>query len=150
MIQSSDSSVLMKFKDNSYGTVYEIDKSIGGTDNASIGDIKNFADAVVIKKESVYPKSEDFITGTTDVVAKIHSLNLPVYVELFSNEFVSQAWDFYSDATVEINTFVSDSHTNIDGVVTDYPKTADRYRSKSPDPTISFSFSNTKLDYLNL
>ncbi|MCH99901.1 glycerophosphoryl diester phosphodiesterase family protein, partial [Trifolium medium] len=45
--------------------------------------------------------------------------------ETFSNEFVSQAWDFYSDSTVEINSFVQG--VEIDGIITDFPKTASRY-----------------------
>ncbi|MFS7963666.1 putative glycerophosphodiester phosphodiesterase [Helianthus anomalus] len=43
-----------------------------------------------------------------------------------SNEFLSQPWDFFSDPYVEINTYVLVA--NVDGVVTDYPATAARYR----------------------
>ena len=129
MIQSTNSSVLMKFKDNDkYEIVYKIEKSIRDASNASVEDIKKFADSVVVNKESVFLLNSLFLTGLTDVVAKLQAFKLPVYVELFSNEFISQTWDFFSDATVEINSFVSG--TGISGVITDFPKTAARYRSK--------------------
>ncbi|KAK8985868.1 hypothetical protein V6N11_037591 [Hibiscus sabdariffa] len=44
-----------------------------------------------------------------------------------SNEFTAQAWDFFSDATVEINSFYAGA--GINGVITDFPKTSDRYWS---------------------
>ncbi|TXG67442.1 hypothetical protein EZV62_008717 [Acer yangbiense] len=127
MIQSTNSSVLMKFKDNDkYEIVYKIEESIRDASNATVEDIKKFADSVVVNKVSVFPVNAAFITGLTDVVAKLQAFKLPVYVELFSNEFISQAWDFFSDATMEINSFVSG--TGISGVITDFPKTASRYR----------------------
>ncbi|KAI9185651.1 hypothetical protein LWI28_009171 [Acer negundo] len=129
MIQSTNSSVLMKFKDNDkYEIVYKIEKSIHDASNTSVEDIKKFADSVVINKESVFPSNAAFLTKLTVVIAKLQAFKLPVYVELFSNEFVSQAWDFFSDATVEINSFVLE--TGISGVITDFPETAARYRSK--------------------
>ncbi|TQE07672.1 hypothetical protein C1H46_006743 [Malus baccata] len=129
-IQSTNSSVLMKFKEKtSYELVYKIEENIGDTLSSTIEDIKKFADSVVINKASIFPESEAFITGVTDVVSKLQAAKLPVYVELFSNEFVTQAWDFFSDPTVEINLFVSGA--NVDGVITDFPKTAARYK-KNP------------------
>ncbi|GLU23860.1 hypothetical protein SLE2022_398360 [Rubroshorea leprosula] len=128
MIQSRDSSVLKKV--NSAGTyelVYRIDESIRDALNATVEDIKSFAHSVVVDSTSVFPVNDaDFLTGTTDVVTKLQSFKLLVYVETFSNEFTSQPWDFYSDATVQINTFYRG--TGINGVVTDFPKTSARYR----------------------
>jgi len=129
MIQSTNSSVLLKFKEKAkYELVYKIDEIVGGAVDSAISDIKRFAHSVVVKKESVYPVSELFVIASTKIVSKFKSSNLSVYVETFSNEFLSQAWDFMSDAYVEINTFVQDAA--IDGVITDFPKTANRYRSK--------------------
>ncbi|EOY12180.1 SHV3-like 2, putative isoform 4, partial [Theobroma cacao] len=106
MIQSSNSSVLMKFKGKSnYKLVYKVDEDIGGAQQASIDDIKSFASAVVISKDSVFPENNAFLTGVTDVVPRLQAANLSVYVHTFSNEFTSQAWDFFSDATVEVNSF---------------------------------------------
>ncbi|XP_052207385.1 glycerophosphodiester phosphodiesterase GDPDL3-like isoform X2 [Diospyros lotus] len=127
MIQSSDSSVLTKFKkESSYELVYKVDENIRDADNESITTIKNFANSVVVSKASVFPQNQGFITGMTDVVNKLHAFKLPVYVELFRNEFLSQAWDFLSDANVEINTYVQS--VNIDGIVTEFPGTAAKYK----------------------
>ncbi|KAH7546818.1 hypothetical protein FEM48_Zijuj01G0241400 [Ziziphus jujuba var. spinosa] len=126
-IQSSNSSVLAKFqgKEN-YKLVYRIEEKISDIDASSLDDIKKFASSVVVNKDSVFPETELFLTGTTNVVKKLQSSNLSVYVETFNNEFVSQPWDFFSDATVEINSYVMGA--NIDGVITPFPKTAARYK----------------------
>ncbi|KAG2682476.1 hypothetical protein I3760_11G193000 [Carya illinoinensis] len=127
MIQSTNSSVLMKFKDKkNYECVYKVDENIRDALDSTVMDIKTFAHSVVVGKDSVYPENQAFISSTTDTVSKLQSFKLPVYVELFSNEFVSQAYDFYSDATVEINTYVMAA--KVDGVITDFPKTAARYK----------------------
>uniref|UniRef100_A0A7N2M9N3 glycerophosphodiester phosphodiesterase n=2 Tax=Quercus lobata TaxID=97700 RepID=A0A7N2M9N3_QUELO len=127
MIQSTNSSVLQQFKDKTnYELVYKVDENIRDAANSAVGDIKKFAHAVVVGKTSVFPENNAFLTGVTDTVSKLKSFKLPVYVETFSNEFVSQAWDFFSDATVEINSYVTGA--SVDGVITDYPKTAARYK----------------------
>ncbi|KAF5479009.1 hypothetical protein F2P56_005521 [Juglans regia] len=127
MIQSANSSVLMKFKDKkNYECVYKVDENIRDALDSTVKNIKTFAHSVVVGKESVFPENQAFITSTTDTVSKLQSFGLPVYVETFSNEFVSQAYDFYSDAHVEINTYVMAA--KVDGVITDFPKTAARYK----------------------
>uniref|UniRef100_A0A5B6Z4K6 glycerophosphodiester phosphodiesterase n=1 Tax=Davidia involucrata TaxID=16924 RepID=A0A5B6Z4K6_DAVIN len=127
MIQSTNSSVLIKFKEKSnYELVYQVDENIRDALNSTILDIKKFASSVVISKSSVFPDNVKFLTGSTDVVSELQAFKLPVYVRLFSNEFASQAWDFFSDANVEINSYVMGA--GIDGVVTDFPGTAVKYR----------------------
>ncbi|XP_004293798.1 PREDICTED: glycerophosphodiester phosphodiesterase GDPDL3-like [Fragaria vesca subsp. vesca] len=127
MIQSTNSSVLMKFKEKSKcKLVYKIEEVIRDALHTTLQDIKKFADAVVINKASVFPENVEYVIGATDVVTKLHAFDLHVYVELFSNEYLSQAWDFFSDPTVEINSFVSG--VNVDGIITDFPKTAVRYK----------------------
>ncbi|XAR67403.1 Glycerophosphodiester phosphodiesterase [Bertholletia excelsa] len=127
MIQSANSSVLRKLKEEShYQLVYNVDENIRSADNLSIEEIQKFANAVVVSKPSVFPDNEGFITSMTDVVQKLHTFNLSVYVGIFRNEFVSQPWDFFSDAYVEINSYVRGA--GIDGVITEYPKTAATYR----------------------
>uniref|UniRef100_A0A6N2M837 glycerophosphodiester phosphodiesterase n=1 Tax=Salix viminalis TaxID=40686 RepID=A0A6N2M837_SALVM len=127
MIESTNSSVLMKFKDKKkYERVYRIEEDIRDAQDAAMKDIKGFADSVVISKASVFPLSGSFLTDGTNVVPKLKSYGLSVYVETFSNEFVSQAWDYFSDATVEINSFVSEA--NISGVITEFPQTSARYK----------------------
>ncbi|GMY31097.1 glycerophosphodiester phosphodiesterase GDPDL3-like [Fagus crenata] len=130
MIQSSSSSVLMQFKDKTkYERVYMVEENIRDALNSTVEDIKQFADSVTVSKTSVFLENMAFVTGVTDIVSKLQSFKLPVYVETFSNEFVSQAWDFFSDATVEINSYVTG--VNVDGVITDFPKTAARYKRNS-------------------
>ncbi|KAF8414198.1 hypothetical protein HHK36_002198 [Tetracentron sinense] len=127
MIQSTNSSVLTKFKDKpDYELVYKIDEPIRDALNSTIDDIRKFADSVVVSKASIFPDNQAFLISLTDVVPKLHSYNLRVYVQLFQNEFVSQAWDFFSDPTVEINSFVMQA--KIDGIITDFPSTAVAYR----------------------
>ncbi|KAA8523597.1 hypothetical protein F0562_010020 [Nyssa sinensis] len=127
MIQSTNSSVLIKFKEKSdYELVYRVDESIRDVLNSTILDIKKFAHSVVISKSSVFPDIDQYLSGSTDVVSKLQAFNLPVYARIFRNEFVSQAWDFFSDAIVEINSYVMEA--GIDGVITDFPGTAVKYR----------------------
>ncbi|KAI4294939.1 hypothetical protein MLD38_040775 [Melastoma candidum] len=128
LIQSSSSSVLVKVKDSvKCELVYEVPKNISGATKAAIAEIKKFADSVVVTKESVFPLNSAFILeNATHVVEKFHAEKLFVYVKLFRNEYFSQAYDFLSDPTVEINSFVMTG--KIDGVITDFPKTAASYK----------------------
>ena len=129
MIQSTNSSVLVEFKKQSkYEAVYKVDEKISDSSDSAIEDIKKCANAVVIGKESVFSLLDSFITRQTNVVEKLQKSKLPVYVELFQNEFVSQPYDFLSDATVEINSYVTGAGVN--GTITEFPFTAARYRSK--------------------
>ncbi|CAF1761493.1 hypothetical protein Bca4012_044819 [Brassica carinata] len=127
MIQSTNSSVLVDFKKQSrYETVYQVEETIRDILDSAIEDIKKFADAVVVRKNSVFPVSQSFTTGQTNLVERLQRFQLPVYVELFRNEFVSQPWDFLSDATVEINSHVTGA--GINGTITEFPLTAARYK----------------------
>ncbi|XP_010415240.1 PREDICTED: glycerophosphodiester phosphodiesterase GDPDL1-like [Camelina sativa] len=128
IIQSTDSSVLLDFKKQSkYKTVYKIQECIRDISDYGIEKIKEFANAVVINKASVFPDSDSFLTGQTNVVERLQKSKLPVYVGLFQNEFVSQPYDFFADATVEINTYIS--LVGINGIITEFPFTAARYKT---------------------
>ncbi|ONK68516.1 uncharacterized protein A4U43_C05F12650 [Asparagus officinalis] len=129
-IQSTNSSVLVKFKQQTkYNLMYKVDESIRDAVSSSIVDIKKFADSVAVDKESIYPTSMKFITGQTQLVSTLQKGGLAVYVYILRNEFVSQAWDFFSDPIVEINSFVEEA--GVDGVITDFPGTARAYKSNS-------------------
>lgn len=129
MVKSSDSAVLRKFKSRSnYELVYLVKEDIRDITNSTISEIKKFASSVVITKGSVFPIDQAFLTSQTDVVPKLQAFGLHVYVQRFRNEFVSQAWDFFSDPYVEINTYVSVMEIN--GVITNFPATAVKYKSK--------------------
>ena len=125
MIQSRNSSVLVDIKKQSkYETVYKVEKTIDDISDSAIEDIKKFADAVVIIKPSVLPLCDDsFVTGKTNVVERLQKSKLLVDVELFQNEFVS-------DATVEINSYITGA--GINGTITEFPLTASKYKSKCP------------------
>ncbi|KAI3810247.1 hypothetical protein L1987_19858 [Smallanthus sonchifolius] len=128
LIESSDSAVLKVFKarSNTRELVYEVDENICDALNSTIADISEFANYVIIGKESVYPRISGFLGDQTDVVEKLRAFKLPVYVQFFDNEFVAQPWDFFSDPYVEINSYVNGAEAN--GVITSYPATASKYR----------------------
>ncbi|KAL6570812.1 hypothetical protein OROGR_000362 [Orobanche gracilis] len=127
MIKSRDSALLSKFKSSGkYELVYLVDEDVRDILNSTILEIKKIANSVVISKKSVFPSDDAFLTGETAIVPKLQAFNLPVYVQLFRNEFVSQPWDFFSDPYVEINTHVY--YMGIDGVITEYPATAAKFK----------------------
>ncbi|KAI3703031.1 hypothetical protein L6452_28785 [Arctium lappa] len=128
LIESSEISVLRLFKarSNRHGLVYELDENIRDANNSTISKISDIAKSVIIGKESVYPRNDGFLFGQTGVVEKLQSFKLPVYVQIMSNEFLSQPWDFFSDPYAEMVSYVLGA--GVDGVVTDYPATAARYR----------------------
>ncbi|XP_076897608.1 glycerophosphodiester phosphodiesterase GDPDL3-like isoform X1 [Bidens hawaiensis] len=129
LIQSPEGGVLKLFKakSNRHELVYEVNENIRDALNSTISEISEIANSVVVGKASVFPKTAGFLVGQTDVVAKLQAFKLPVYVQLMNNEFVSQPWDFFSDPYVEINSYVLGA--NVDGIITNYPATAARYRS---------------------
>ncbi|KAG6504471.1 hypothetical protein ZIOFF_036804 [Zingiber officinale] len=127
MIQSPNSSVLEMFKQlTQYKLVYKIDYTIRDADPSSVSDIKTFAHAVALSQDSIYPELNLYITGETGLIPKFHAAGLDVYVYLFQNEFLSQPWDFLSDATVMINTYSVGA--GVDGIITDFPGTGRRYK----------------------
>lgn len=143
LIQSTNKAVLMKFKEkkqmNHDELVYKVDKNIRGVTDSAIKDIKNFAGSIVIRKHSVFPSNNGFVglKNGTDVVVRLKSSGIRVYVETFRNEFLSQEFDFLSDPTVEIDSFVRG--IKIHGIITDFPATTARYRSKE---TLLFSIAS--------
>ncbi|RWW27580.1 hypothetical protein GW17_00007985 [Ensete ventricosum] len=130
MILSTNSSVLVEFRQKTkFKLVYKIDESIRDAVASSIVEIKEFADAVAIHRQSVYPVTQQFTTSQTDIVPKLQNAGLAVYAYLFQNEFVAQPWDFFSDATVEINSYVQGA--GVDGLITDFPATASAKMGKN-------------------
>jgi len=91
--------------------------------------IKKYADAVNVVKKSIMPESKIYITsGATKIVEQMHASNISVYVSGFSTETLSMQLDFYSDPYIELISFIAEG---IDGVITDNPKTASAFTSKS-------------------
>ncbi|PAN06758.1 hypothetical protein PAHAL_1G286500 [Panicum hallii] len=131
MIQSTNSSVLVKFKqETKYDLVYMIEEDVRDAAPSSLADIKKFASAVSVSTKSVFPTTNQFLTNqTNNLASSLKSVGLPVYVYLLMNEFVSQPYDFFSDATAQINGYVQGA--KVDGVITDFPGTAHRYKLNS-------------------
>lgn len=130
MIQSKDSAVLVKLKQQKakYKLVYTLPPGIGDASPSSLADVKEFAEAVVVDKTSFFATSVQFIINQTSLVKDLQSAGLTVYAQVFRNEFLSQPWDFFSDETVEINSYARS--LKVDGLITDFPKTVRRYKSK--------------------
>lgn len=81
VIQSTNKSVLTRIREKSkYKIVDKVDEDIRSVDDLSLKDINSFADPVAVTKESVFPKSGGFITGVTDVVSRLKTIDLTVYV----------------------------------------------------------------------
>jgi hypothetical protein len=130
MIQSTNSSVLVKFKqETKYNLVYMIEESVRDAAPSSLADIKKFADAVSVGTTSVFPETHYYLTNQTNkLVPNLKSAGLQVYVYVLMNEFASQPNDFFADATSQINAYVQSA--KVDGVITDFPGTAHRYKRK--------------------
>ncbi|XP_074318186.1 glycerophosphodiester phosphodiesterase GDPDL3-like [Silene latifolia] len=126
MIQSTSSAVLKAMKGKKYELVYEVDETIRGAPNATIADIKKFADSVVVNKKSVFPTFLGYTAGMTDVVPHIQSFKLPVYVQILRNEFSEIPYDFFSDPINEMNNYIMGA--GVDGVITEFPKSAAEYK----------------------
>jgi glycerophosphoryl diester phosphodiesterase len=132
MIQSANSSTLVKFKQQAkYNLVYMLDEDVKDAAPSSVADIKKFADAVSVSTTSIYPSTSNFLLNqTSHLVKTLQAAGLPVYAHVLMNEFISQPYDFFSDATAQINAFVQKGGGGggVDGVITDFPATAHRYK----------------------
>ena len=129
MIQSTNSSVLEKFKQQTkYDLVYMINEEVRDAAPSSLTDIKKFASAVSVDTGSVFPESHHFTMYKTNLVQTLQNAGLSVYVYTLMNEFASQAYDFFSDPTVQINWYVTAA--GVDGLITEFPATARRYKCK--------------------
>lgn len=128
MIQSDDSAVLSKFQGESgYKRLLRF-KEISGVSKQAAKEIKKYADGAVLSRRSLIAIDLDFTNHQTNVVQELHACNVSVYVHVMRNEFVHIPYDYYSDPTVEIATYVVD--VKVDGVITEFPKTASRYLSE--------------------
>jgi hypothetical protein len=134
LIQSKDSAVLVKLKQQKTKCklVYTLPSDIGDASNSSLKDIKKFAHAVVVDRISVFTLSYNFIIRQNRLVHDLQSAGLAVYAQVFRNEFVAVPFDFFGDATVQINYYVQSF--NLSGIITDFPKTVRRYKSMSNWP----------------
>ena len=125
-IESDDTSVLSKFKDiPSYKKVLFIQDKIDDIPVQTAEEIKKYADGVNLPKTSIIKTSESLLIGLTNAVKSLKDLNLTVFVHSFNNEYLSLAFDYWSDPNLEVSIFVKAA--KVDGIVTDFPATAYRY-----------------------
>lgn len=128
LIQSDDSSVLLKFKDNpNYQRVFYVQESISGAPDQVAQEVKKYADAVFVHRDAIVVASNNFAFNFTKTIPALHAANISVYVGYLKNEFENLIFDYLSDPYVELTTFYSQK---VDGFVTDYPGTANLFTSK--------------------
>ncbi|OMO61762.1 Glycerophosphoryl diester phosphodiesterase [Corchorus capsularis] len=126
LIQSDDTSVLSKFQGvQAYKRLLRIPEAIGDAPKPTVDTIKKYADGVVLSRPSLIEVKNGFTKAQTNVLDEMHKANISVYVSVFRNEFVSLAFDFFADPTVELATYVA--ALEVDGVITEFPGTASRY-----------------------
>ncbi|KAL7217858.1 hypothetical protein ACSBR2_011147 [Camellia fascicularis] len=90
MIQSTDSSVLIKFKEekSNYELVYVVDEDIRDADNSTVAEITKFANSVVVSKSSVFPNSDAYLT---DAIVEINSFVMGAEIDGVITEFPGTA-----------------------------------------------------------
>lgn len=129
LIQSDDSSVLLKFKDvPTYERVFYLEQSISGAPEQVSQEVKKYADAVFVHRNAIMVDSQSFASNFTKTVPAFHAANISVYVGVLRNEFENLIFDYLSDPYVEISTFYSQQ---VDGFVTDFPATANMFARSS-------------------
>ncbi|KAL5774909.1 hypothetical protein ACOSP7_012466 [Xanthoceras sorbifolium] len=126
LIQSDDSSVLSKFTNvKTYKRVLRLEKEVSNAPKQPLDEIKKHADAVVVPRRTVVTDKDGFASAYTNVVKELHSANVSVYISVLRNEFITFAFDYFSDPVLEIATYIAGA--GVDGIVTEYPATASRY-----------------------
>ena len=105
-----------------------IEDKIGDAPKQTVDEIKKYADAMNLPKSTVMKASGSLLTGMTNVVKELKDANITIFVHTLRNEYISLAFDYWSDPNVEIATYIHS--TKVDGIVTDFPGTASRYMSK--------------------
>jgi len=140
-IESDDSSVLSAFKKfPTFKRVLTIDPIISDASKPSVDDIREFADVVMVTRGSLVKVNGFFLTGFTDLAAKLQAANLTVHVGVLRNEFTNFGFDYFADPMIEIATY--SSAIVVDGLVTEFPATATSYfRSPCSDLTKNLSYT---------
>lgn len=121
-----------------------LDEKIGDAPKQPVQEIKKFAHAVAITRASVVDIDNYFTTALTNVVGEFQKANISVYVYVLRNEFITLAFDYYSDPIVEIATLVGGAR--VDGIITEFPGTASKYMSKNYSSNIESLLWAAELD----
>ncbi|GLU01375.1 hypothetical protein SLE2022_186860 [Rubroshorea leprosula] len=126
LIQSDDSSVLSKFQGvPAYKTVLTIKDTIGTAPKQPLDEIKKYATTVVLSRPSLITINNGFAQAQTTVLKQMQGANISVFVSVLRNEYVSLAYDYFSDPIVELATYIAGLGVN--GVITEFPGTASKY-----------------------
>lgn len=127
---SSESSVLDKFKAiPTYQRVLHIKEQVGFVTNETALEVKKYADAVLLHKNSIYSefRQEGLTFNLTNLISCLHWANVSVYAGNVLNEFQDIFMDFGSDPYLLIHNLI---YYGADGIVTQYPSTASAYSRK--------------------
>ncbi|CDY28913.1 BnaA02g25630D [Brassica napus] len=110
--------------------MYRVDKDIQNVTDSAINAILSFAGTIVISMNSVLPYNRGGLVRLkkADVVPRLKVRGVRVFVNTFSNEFVTQPLDLFSDSTVEVDFFFQTA--KIDGIITELRVTSARYKNK--------------------
>lgn len=121
--------MLSKFQNvPAYKRVLFLKDEISDAPRKPVEEIKKYADAVILPRFSIVPTTDGFAVTTTKVVDEMHAANLSAYVQVLRNEFITLPFDYFSDPTIEVATYTA--AIGVDGIITEYPATANRYLSK--------------------
>jgi len=136
LVYSYSSSVLAKFKEETYyELVYDINGAYGEVAPSGLAELQKFASAVAVPRRSVIDEDDGFTISQTEMVRSLQAAGYPVYVYNLGNEYVSQPFDFFADATVQMNTYVEVA--GVDGLITDFPASARRYKGNTKSLRLS-------------
>ncbi|KAG8064844.1 hypothetical protein GUJ93_ZPchr0004g39361 [Zizania palustris] len=127
MIESSNSSVLVKFKQQTkYDLVYMINEEVKDATPSSLAVIKKFADAVSVEGSCIFPENHHLTTYQTNLV-RIPTECWSPSLCLYSYERVC-----FSAIRLLLRCHRTDqrvcSGAGVDGVITEFPATARRYK----------------------
>ncbi|CAM8942496.1 unnamed protein product [Rhodiola kirilowii] len=130
LIQSDDTSVLAQFQNApTYQRVLMIKEIISNIEKPAVEEIKKHANAINVLRASLVASTMAFTTAQTNVVQEMHAANISVYAHTFRNEYVVLPFDFFADPMVELATYIAG--LGVDGVVVDFPSTANAYLRSS-------------------
>jgi glycerophosphoryl diester phosphodiesterase len=128
LIASDDYAVLVAFsKFPGFKRVLQIGHMISDASKQSVEEVAKFADAVSISCGLVVEAQGSFLVRFTDVIDKMHSANLSVYVRVLRDEFMNLAFDFCANPMAEIVLY---SSLMAEGIMTEFPATAAEYFSE--------------------
>ncbi|XP_042048320.1 glycerophosphodiester phosphodiesterase GDPDL6-like [Salvia splendens] len=129
MVESDDTSVLDAFKNvATYERVLYLKDAIGSVPDQAVQEVKKYANAVNLRRNSITVAENSFIANFTHTVPAFHAANISVYVGYLRNEYQNLALDYLADPYVELATLTA---LQVDGFLTDYPYTANLFSRSS-------------------